>query len=160
MSDNQSESTKDAVSVSRRTVLAAVGGITGVVGVGYATARSLARYGTVNGRLVIGYQMDDGIIVSPTDIFREYIDADGPPDRRFNSDYREHLPAELPITVSASAHRALQQEFDEVVFALSHHCPSADCSTPQVNRDDFNQAKLGEEVGLLYHSGDSATLIR
>jgi hypothetical protein len=160
MSNNQSESTKDAVSVSRRTVLAAVGGITGVVGAGYVSVKSLARDGTVNGRLVIGYQTDDSTIVGHTDIFREYIDADGPPDRRFNSDYRKHFPADPPITVSASAHRALQQEFDEVVFALSHHCSNADCSTPQVDRDDFNQVKLGEEVGLLYHSGDSATLIR
>lgn len=145
--------------LSRRKVLATVGGIAGITGVGYAGARSIARKGVIIGRIIVGHEIDDGTIVGNTDIFSEYLDPDGPPDRRFNADYSQYLPSEPPMTVSQSAHRELHREFDQVHYALSHNCPNVDCSTPQVSWHDFNRVRLGNEVRLLYHSGDRATII-
>lgn len=147
--------------LSRRKLLSAVGigSVAGTVGVAYAGARGIARKGVIDGRIIVGYETDGGTIVDNTQVFAEYPESDGPPDRRFDSDYRQYLPAEPPVTVSPSVHRELQGEFDQVDYALSHSCPSADCSTPQVSRHDFNQVRVGDEVRLLYHSGDSATIV-
>lgn len=145
--------------ISRRGLLAAAGGVAGLVGVGYASARHVARDGIINGRVVMGLDTADGTIVGQTKILQEFLDSDGPPDRQFDPDYRQAFPAEPPMTVSSSFHRKLSREFDEVAYALSHSCPDAVCSTPNISRDDFNGARLGEEVSLLYHSGDKATVI-
>lgn len=130
-----------------------------MVGVGYVGARIAAREGIINGRFVIGLETDDGTIVGQTEILQENIETDGGPLRRIHPDYRQGFPTEPPMTVSASFHRILSRDFDNVDYALSHSCPDAVCSTPTVSRQDFNGARLGEEVRLLYHSGDSATAI-
>ena len=149
----------DSPIFSRRKVLAATGGIAGLTGVGYVGARRIARKGVINVRLIIGEELDGRTIVGEEQLFVEQLDSDGPPDRRFNPDYRQYFPEEPPITVSQSVHQELQQEFDRVVYALSHNCPDASCSTPRVSRHDFNSVRVGDEVRLLYHSGDSATII-
>lgn len=145
--------------VSRRRLLAAAGGVAGLAGVGYVSARRSARDGLINGRIVMGLDTADSTIVGQTEILQEFLDSDGPPDRHINPDYRQAFPAEPPMTVSSSFHRTLTRKFDGVDYALSHSCPDDDCSTPIVSRQDFNGARLGEEVRLLYHSGDKATVI-
>lgn len=140
-------------------MLAALGGVTGLGAVGYVSARKAARQGTVNGRLVIGYERNGSTIVDQTPILKEFVDPDGSPDRRTNPEYRDGFPTDPPMTVPKSLHQKLQSEFDEVDYALSHSCPDLACSTPIVSRPDFNDTRLGAEVRLLYHSGDSATVI-
>lgn len=147
--------------LSRRKVLAAAGGVAGLAGVGYVGARRIAREGVINVRIVSGKQLDGSTVVGGEQLFMEQIEPDGPhPDRRFHPDYRQYFPEEPPITVPQSAHQELSQEFDRVVYALSHSCPNAYCTSPQVNRHNFNSVRVGDEVRLLYHSGDSATIIR
>jgi hypothetical protein len=138
------------MTISRRKLLLAIGGFAGTVGIGYTGARSVARKGIVNGRLVVGYEKDNDTIVDQTYILREYTDPDGPPDREIHSAYRQEFPAESPMTVSWSLNRRLNQEFDEVSYHLSHSCPDNNCHTPGVSRRDFNGARLGEKVRLLY----------
>lgn len=132
------------LSLSRRKLLVAVGGVAALGGVGYAGARSVAREGVINGRLVTGCDTDNGTVVDTTDVLHEYIDPDGVPDRRVHPDYRQAFPAEPPMTVSVSFHRKLSREFDDVDYNLSQSCPDERCSTPAVSRQDFNGARLGK----------------
>lgn len=146
--------------LSRRKVLAAVGGVAGLAGVGYVGARRIAREGVINVRIVSGKELDGSTIVGGEQFFMEQINPDGPhPNRRFHPDYRQYFPEKPPMTISQAAHQELRQEFDQVVYALNHSCPIAYCSAPQVSRQDFNSVGVGDEVRLLYHSGDSATII-
>ncbi len=146
--------------ISRRKILAVTGGVVGLAGVGYVGAHRITRKGFVNVRIVIGEDLEGSTIVGSEQLLMEQLNSDGsPPDRRFNPDYRQYFPDEPPLTVSHSAQQELRQEFDRVVYALSHSCPNADCSTPRVSRHDFNSVRVGDEVRLLYHSGDSATII-
>jgi len=145
---------------SRRKFLAAAGGVACLAGVGYVGAWGLARKGEIIVRMVQGEEYDGSTLVGVTDLFWEEVNLDGSqPDRRFHPDYRQYFPEEPPMTVSPSAHRELQQEFDRVVYALAQTCPNADCSGPQVNLHDFNSVRVGEEVRLLYHPPSSATII-
>lgn len=146
--------------LSRRNVIAAATGIAGLGGVGYFGARQMARNGRVNVRIVSGEDVDGSTIVGSETLFTEQLNPDGStPDRRFHPDYRQSFSEKTPITVSQTDHKQLQQNFDRVVYALSHSCPNADCSSPQVSRHDFNSVSVGDDVQLLYHSGDSATII-
>jgi hypothetical protein len=109
---------------------------------------------------VLGIDRDDsGTIVGSTRILTVIGHIDPPPTRRIHPDYRSEFPTQPPMTVSASLHRTLQNNFDEVDYALSHSCPEAECSTPQVSRQEFNNARMGEEVRLVYHSGSRATVV-
>lgn len=147
-------------SLTRRRLLAAVGALAGIGGVEYAGIHSAAKEGTINARFVIGIDRDDsGTIVGSTRILTVIGHTDSPPTRRTHPDYQQEFPAQSPMTVSASLHRTLQNDFNEVDYALSHSCPDAECSTPQVSRRDFNNAGMGEEVRLVYHSGSRATVV-
>jgi hypothetical protein len=148
------------ISLTRRRLLAGVGALAGMGAVGYAGIHNAAKEGTINARFVIGIDRDDsGTIVESTRILTVIGHTDSPPTRRIHPDYRSEFPAQPPMAVSASLHRTLQDDFDEVDYALSHSCPDAECSTPQVSRQDFNNARMGEEIRLVYHSGSRATVV-
>jgi hypothetical protein len=145
--------------VSRRRLLAAVGGVAGTATFGYAGARVAARRGGVVVRHVAGETRDDGGTSDSVELFHAEVDPDGPAERRFHPDYRDAFSEASPITVSPSGHRELEEGFDRVRYHLGHDCPDADCSTPRVSRSDFNDAALGSEVRLLYHSHPWATVV-
>ena len=147
-------------SLTRRRLLAGVGALAGMGAIGYAGIHSAAKEGTINARFVIGIDRDgSGTIVGSTLILTVIGHTDSPPTRRIHPDYQSEFPTQPPMTVSASLHRTLQNDFDEIDYALSHSCPEADCSTPQVSRQEFNNARMGEEVRLVYHSGSRATVV-
>ncbi len=129
-------------------------------GAGYVGARRAAKEGTINARFVAGNDLNDsGTVVGTTDILTVIGHIDSPLTRRIHPDYRQAFPDEPPMTVSASLHQRLQNDFDDVDYALSHSCPEAECSTPQVSRKDFNSGRMGEEIRLLYHSQSRAVVI-
>jgi hypothetical protein len=141
------------VELRRRKFLAAIGigGLATTAGVGYAGAQRTARKGLIQLRIMTGNHLNDNGAVSRGErLFTEEMEPDGPPKRQFNPDYRQYFPENPPITVSQSAHKALQQKFDIIDYAVSHRCPDADCSTPPVSREDFNSLRVGDEVSLLY----------
>lgn len=144
--------------VSRRRLLAAVGGVAATGAFGYAGARVAAREGTVVARYASGERLDGGTLVDQTEIIAEKDPGEGT-DRRVHEDYRDAVPDEPPLTVSRSLHRRLEEEFDEVTYHLAHNCPDAACSTPRVTRTDFNGAELGSEVRLLYRDHPWATAV-
>jgi hypothetical protein len=145
--------------VSRRRLLAAVGGVAGTATFGYAGARVAARRGRVVVRHVAGETREDGRLTDSVELFHAEVDPEGPAERQFHPEYRDAVSDEPPITVSPSGHRELEDAFDRVRYHLGHDCPDADCSTPRVSRSDFNDAELGSEVRLLYHSHPWATIV-
>lgn len=147
------------VSISRRRLLVASGGLAGAAGAAYAGVRSLGKEGTINARFVIGEDVNNGTLVGTTRILSVIGHIDSPPTRHFHPEYRQEFPEQPPMTVSPSLHRILKQEFDEVAYAVSHDCPDANCSSPRVNRRDFNNARMGKKVTLVYHSGSHATIV-
>lgn len=143
---------------SRRALLAATASL-GALGVGYGGARTVAKTGTITVRLISGETEDDGTTVDSTEVFYEALNDDGTRDRRLHDDYQQWVTEGEPATAPPSLHRDLTDRFDEVRYHVGHACPDARCSTPRVSRHDFNELLLGESARLLYHSGDSATLV-
>lgn len=143
---------------SRRALLSTSVGLATIGTAAYAGARFLSKTGTVVVRHVSGQERERGALSNKVDIAHAELNSDGTIDREVHTDYRDLIDPEETLIISDTAHRSLTDHFDTVRYYLGHRCPNAECSTPAVNRGDFNDSHLGETVRLLYH-GTTATVV-
>jgi hypothetical protein len=142
---------------SRRGLLAAVGGVAGTFGLGYAGARVAADEGTVVAKHVIADRRRPDGLVESVDVLNVELNRDGSLDRRGHEDYADAF-GDPPVAVSLDMDRRLRSAFDEVRYHLNVQCPDGSCTVPQVNRLDFNDSEVGSRTRIIDH-GVSATVI-
>jgi hypothetical protein len=141
------------VSRTRRTLLKTLVGAGAAVGAGYGGSFAASRRGRVVVRHVSGRRVD-GDEARIVDVYHEELNRDGTADRRVHDDYRGRFDDRGAVSVGL--HRDLHDRFAPVRYYLGHDCSG--CSTPAVSRREFNDARLGEPIRLLYR-GDRATVV-
>ena len=113
---------------SRRALLRTGVGLATIGTTAYAGAHLVSKTGTVVIRHVSGQEREGNALSNTVDIAHAELNSDGTVDRDVHTDYRNLLD------------------------------PNAKCSTPAVNRENFNNSHLGETVELVYH-GSTATVV-
>ena len=143
---------------SRRALLRTGVGLATIGTTAYAGAHLVSKTGTVVIRHVSGQEREGNSLSNTVDIAHAELNSDGTVDRDVHTDYRNLLDPEETLLVSDAAHNSLTDRFDDIRYYLGHRCPNAKCSTPAVNRENFNNSHLGETVELVYH-GSTATVV-
>lgn len=144
--------------LSRRAFLQAGAVVAASGATGYLGARLVSKSGIVVARHVTGGIHENGTVVDTIDIVHTELNSDETVDRTVHPDYRNLLVSEGQVTVSTTAHYALNEQFDEVRYYLQHQCPNAECSAPAVSYRALTNTRLGETAYIIYR-GDDATVV-